>query len=254
MVLKKNIYIIFLWVFCLQIGIEAKEFFYFKNHDEILKFVKNYLPLDPKIIDAGAYDCSDSLRMTYVWPQSQIYAFEPIPENYRLAIKKIKNTPNIICFPYALSEKDGFSKMIVSEWTFKPGKPSESSSILPPKDHLKYCNVVKFPNSIEVQTYTLDSWAKIHNIEKIDMLWLDLQGVELNVLKASPNILSTVKIILSEVEFVEAYEGQYLYDDVKNWLENENFILVGADFNILNPKENGRWFGNALFIKKEIFQ
>ena len=73
-------------------------------------------------------------------------------------------------------------------------------------------------------------------------MWLDLQGMEYEALKSSPKILATVKAILLEVEFVEAYKGQILFKDIKKWLESENFKMVA-----LNHKPT--WFGDALFVR-----
>lgn len=235
-----------------SVPVKVGEYFILKNTNEVLDFVKDFLPVNPTIIDAGAYDGADSKNMAFYWPLGHIYAFEPVPAIYEILNKNIGSISNISTYELALSEKDEISEMFISEWTFDPGKPSASSSLLQPKTHLEHCNVVIFPKTIKVQTYKMDTWAKMNNINHIDMLWLDMQGVELNVLKASPKILSMVKVIWTEVEFDETYKGQFTYSDIKNWLEGEGFIMVGSDFNPYSPIENGRWYGNALFIRKEM--
>ena len=90
------------------------------------------------------------------------------------------------------------------------------------------------------------------SVSKVDMLWLDLQGYELPVLKASPNVLKTVNVICLEVEFVEAYQGQALYDEIKVWLEQNNFELYAANFKKPKVSANDHecWFGDALFVKR----
>jgi hypothetical protein len=93
---------------------------------------------------------------------------------------------------------------------------------------------------------TIDAWAKQGAVQNIDFMWLDMQGYELNALKASPKIFKTVKAVLIEVEFVEAYEGQYMYNDVKQWFEQQGFAMVATDFDVKKPA----WFwGNALFVR-----
>ena len=72
-----------------------------------------------------------------------------------------------------------------------------------------------------------------------------MQGHALSVLKASSHILQTVKAIYTEVGFVEAYEGQPQYEQVKAWLEEQGFEEVGRDF-----EDQQQWFfGNMLFAK-----
>jgi len=73
-------------------------------------------------------------------------------------------------------------------------------------------------------------------------MWLDMQGYELNALKACSAILKTVKVILTEVEFVEAYEGQYLFVEVKQWLEQQGFTMIART-------AYPHWFADALFVR-----
>lgn len=217
---------------------------HFKHPNDALKIAARYLPENPVILEAGAYDGVDTLFMARSFPHAMIYSFEPIPYLYMQLHQKAKIIPNRIrTYQQALSDKDGVGTMYVSEEASSPNIPSQSSSLLAPKEHLVYAKSVTFKNQINVSMTTIDSWAKKHGVEKIDCMWLDMQGFELNALKASPNILKTVKVILTEVEFVEAYEGQYLFKDVKEWLEGQGFTMVAEDFG-----EWG-WFGDALFVR-----
>lgn len=211
----------------------------------VLEVVKLFLPENPVIVDAGAYDGKDDIPLfKKQWPHSKIYAFEPIPDIFdRLKTKEVE-LPGIICYRLALSDKSGKADIFVSVDYSCPTKTSYASSLLRPKEHLKYSELA-FPKKIIVDTITLDEWADQNKIKNIDFLWLDLQGVELNVLKASPKILKTVKVIYTEVEFVEAYEGQYLFKDVDLWLTEQGFKRVARDFSF--PVNN--WFGNAVYVR-----
>ncbi len=64
-----------------------------------------------------------------------------------------------------------------------------------------------------------------------------------------------------EVLFIEAYENQYLYPQIKEWMENNGFELVALDFEervglagkeIVKPGNGYPYFGNALFINKKL--
>lgn len=74
------------------------------------------------------------------------------------------------------------------------------------------------------------------------MLWLDLQGAELLALNSSPKILNTVSVILTEVEFVEAYTNQAQFKEFTKWLRTKGFKLVGINHSNI-------WFGDALFVR-----
>lgn len=211
---------------------------------DVLKIVEHYLPKNPTILEAGAYDGTDTLEIAKFFPQAIIYSFEPIPYLYKhLATKATTNPTRIFAYQKALGDFMGTSVMYVSEESYAPGIPSQSSSLLAPKEHLNYSSTL-FKEKIDVTVTTIDAWAKLAGVDHIDFMWLDMQGYELNALKASPKILKTVKALLTEVEFVEAYEQQYQYNDVKSWLEEQGFTLIAENFG-----ENS-WFGDALFVRK----
>lgn len=211
---------------------------------EALSIAARYLPNNPVIIEAGAYEGVESVGMAKKWPEGLLYCFEPIPELYNKMIFATKDCKNIKTYPYAIGNTVGFAKMYVSEYPYQPGVPSQSSSLLEPKEHLKYSDV-KFSNTISVPITTFDNWAKENKIDHVDLMWLDMQGFELNALKASPDILKTVKVILTEVEHVEAYANQALFSEIKTWLEEQGFVLAARNYYI-------DWMEDALFVRKEL--
>jgi FkbM family methyltransferase len=238
--------IIYSMVFVIMASVKnISGYIHFQFPIEALRLAASYLPKNPIIIEAGSYDGTDCIEILRFFPKSTIYAFEPIPYLYKKLVAKAKRYPGrIYTSNKALSDSVGIADMYVSEEPGAPGIPSQSSSLLAPKDHLIYSGTL-FKEKIEVQTTTIDAWAAEQGINRIDFMWLDMQGYELHALKASPNILKTVKVILTEVEHVEAYAGQYLFKDMKEWLESEGFTMIAENFGTF-----GNWFGDALFVRK----
>ena len=111
-----------------------------------------------------------------------------------------------------------------------------------PKEHLIEHPNVSFNEDISVNTITLDDWASDHHIDRIDLLWLDLQGSEPAVIEASPKILSTVKAIYTEVSIKEIYKGTLLYPKFRSQLESKGFRV---------EREELAWedAGNVLFVR-----
>lgn len=221
----------------------------------VLDFVEKYLSKEPVIVEAGAFNGSDSLKMIKKWPKAKLHAFEPVPEIFTLLIKNTKRVKNIYCYPVALSDFSGKTML----YTEAPGYCTGSGSLLPAKDHSVHSNIL-FSGTIVVDALTLDDWAKENGIKHIDFMWLDMQGYELNVLRCS-EIALTAKAIYTEMEFVEAYQGQYLYKDVVEWMEANGFILAAIDFDPEQPfkkiprtKLPGKcWYGNGIFLNKRYF-
>lgn len=226
-----------------------KPYVYFNSHAGSLRIARKYLPINPVIIDAGAFHGLESCMMATIWPKGYVHCFEPVTELYNTVLSNISKYKNISAYPFALGEEKGTQIMYLSTDPSNKGPVSMSSSLSPPKEHLDYCGIL-FEGTQTVRVTTIDQWAAEHNIPKIDMLWLDMQGGELAALKASPTILSTVSVIVAELEFVEAYEGQPLYLEVRSWLEEQGFALVAGNFTF--PKDPNQWFGDGIFVRKEL--
>jgi FkbM family methyltransferase len=210
------------------------------------------LPENPAILEAGAYDGIDSVKLAHFWPSAKIYSFEPVPELYSKMMTQTKACTNIYCFPFALGKKTGWEKFFLSINLEDASLYGPSGSLLPPKEHLNW-SPTEFRGTVNVPTLTIDEWAEMYAIPRIDLMWLDMQGMELDALRASPNILSKVSIIYTEVEFVEAYAEQGLYQDILSFLEQNGFVEYGRNFE--SPFNGGYgWYGDALFVRKECLE
>jgi len=212
-----------------------------KTMDQILSIVRCYVPEDAHILEAGSYDGKESCELSEYWPKGVVYSFEPVSELYERVVANTKHRSNIKTYHMALGDRVGATDIFVSEWNSKPGVAGQSSSIISPKEHLVYAPWVLFPRSERVELTTIDAWARQESVTRIDMIWLDVQGVAYEVLKASPEILSTTKAILIELEFVEAYEGQHLAHDVHPMLTEKGFVLMGV--------RPWGWFADFLYIR-----
>lgn len=224
------------------------------NHEttlEVLTFVQKWLPEDPVIIEAGSYDGHDTIQMAKFWPKGKIFTFEPVPQLFSQTKQSAAGYSNIECYPLALADVSEKKCFYVSKIN---GEIFASSSLLHPKEHLVYYPEILFPSTIEVEGVALDDWARWRGLTHIDFLWLDMQGFELFCLKNS-QLAAQANAIYLEVEFIEAYAGQYLYEDICAWMSSQGFELVGADF-LEDQKADlirkRRFWGNCLFVKSAI--
>lgn len=199
--------------------------------------LRKHLPKCPVIVDCGAHDGADSVLLASIY-NATVYAFEPIPQIFSRLLQRAKKEPRIYPQNMALGRLNGEHQMYVSA-----GTSDASSSLLPPKEHLKDHPEVIFPEVVVVQVKTLDSWAKDNSVDKIDMLWLDMQGSELDMLVASPRILATVGLIHTEVALKECYEGGVHYSDLKDFLMQFGFNVL------IEAIPEGADMGNVVFIK-----
>lgn len=215
------------------------------NSHKAFEVIKPFLPENPVIVEAGAFDGNDTRKMALQWPQGIIHAFEPVPEIYKRLLKNTDMLINVRQYPLALSDHTGTSEFYISEKPTKPGVASQAGSLHKPKERLSRSPII-FPRMTTVQTITLDQWANENGISTIDLLWLDTQGHELAILQAAPKMIHNIKVVLAEVSFIESYEGQPLYKDVVAWMSHHGFEQVGCDF----VDDTKSFFGNALFVRR----
>ena len=125
----------------------------------------------------------------------------------------------------------------------------ESSSIFKPANHLADYPWVQFPATVKLQSFTLD---RVYNAiaaqrpdiaAAFDLLFMDVQGAELEVLKGASHVLNQVNYIYTEVGIGGGYEGDVELIDLMHYLR-------AFDFRLFELGMNAEGWGNALFIKK----
>ena len=204
----------------------------FSNGEEMLLYIKNYLPENPVILEAGGHHGEDTKRMKALWPKSIQYVFEPLPKSFEKLSTNTKDLANVNRFPYALSDHVG-----KASFYYNPQNDGASSIGSP-----VYYNESEFEKvPLEVQCITLDEWAKKNGITHIDFMWLDMEGHELYALENASTILDSVKAIFTEINFVHTRNGACLYTDLKAFLESKGFKEV--------HKLDYHRFGDALFMR-----
>ena len=216
----------------------------FKSHQTI-DIITPYLPENPVIVEAGAYNGLDTIKIAHHWPQGTVHAFEPVPDIFTRLQQTTASYKNINIYNVALSDVDGTALLYLAEKKEKPGVVTQASSLHAPKERLQVSPII-FPRTLSVPTITLDTWSQRYNITHVDMLWLDVQGHELAVLKAAPTLLKTVSAVLLEVAFIQAYAEQPSVDEVMTWMSTAGFTCVARDF----VDENQWFFGNLLFVRQ----
>src|SRR5262245_30523630 len=104
----------------------------------------------------------------------------------------------------------------------------------------------------EIECMTLADFVSANGIAHIDFIKLDTQGTELEILRGAQGILDRVSIIRSEVEFVDLYEGQSLFDDMVSELSSRGFRFVDfGEGQRRGPQPGKRIWADAIFARRE---
>ena len=113
-----------------------------------------------------------------------------------------------------------------------------SSSIKKPTDViLQTYPHMKFDESQPVDVISLDDFCAENKVESIHLIWADIQGAELDMIKGGIDALKKTKYLYTEYNTIEVYEGcpnlQDLLNALPDWEVVEDF---GSDVLLINKK------------------
>lgn len=209
-----------------------------------LDLVAKFLPDNPVIFEAGGHYGDDSVRLAARWPKSKVISFEANPSAFVKFLEKTKSIDTISGYNLAVNTYNGQACLNVCYGTTGDNPIFEgASSLLEASEGQK----VHYQGpKIIVPCVVLDDWCKQKNIDHFDFMWLDLEGLELQILKSSPQILSKVKVIYTETNLFDFRIGMTRYADLKAFLEQSGFKLLS------------HWYtdglqGDAIFVRSDLY-
>jgi FkbM family methyltransferase len=153
---------------------------------------------------------------------------------------KFGTDENVIIFNELIFDEE-------KEVNFGLANNGASSSILPLKEHKKYYPNIHYDGYLLKTCKRLDTLLDENNIDikQYNGLVMDVQGVELNVLKSFEKYIKQMDFIQSEINVEELYEGCCLIDDFDNFLLTFGFKRV-----VTKLWDDGAvGWGDALYIK-----
>lgn len=209
-----------------------------------LNLISKFLPSNPIILEAGAHYGLDTVNFYKLWPLSRVLAFEPNPSAFEKLAKQTAGLENVSLYNFGLSDNPGTALFYVCYGTEGNNPEFEgASSLLPPSESME---IHYGGPRIEITCVLLDDWCKQNGVDHIDFMWLDMEGMELQVLKSSPEILDTVKVIYTETNMYPFRIGTTGYQELRSFLESSGFKLLS------------HWYlkglqGDAIFIRSEIY-
>jgi FkbM family methyltransferase len=145
--------------------------------------------LQPKtVLDIGANIGVTSVLMAQKYPEAQIYAFEPVPENFELLERNTAGYSNIHCFAFALGDRDAELSIRASD---DPANFGGFSFFEAGTDTQKKSNV---------QLRHVNHVLKELRLESVDLIKIDTEGAEHSILTTlDPAILEKVQWITGEL-------------------------------------------------------
>jgi FkbM family methyltransferase len=190
---------------------------------------------DAKIIfDVGANIGQSAQSYRRLYPQAEIWSFEPFPSTYKNlcgAISDAKFHP----MELALSDR-------IAKTELNVGAESITNSFLRRQSDSG--------ETIEVQTDTIDHFCWERGISNIDILKVDVEGAEERVFKGAREMFSrgAIKSVFVEVYFRPVYDRMPLFGDLDMQLKRFGFGLCGL-YSLSSSGDGFLNFGNALYLR-----
>lgn len=187
------------------------------------------------IFEFGSRFGEDTVSIAKNFPGACIYAFECNPNTVEACRKHCAQYSNIILTEKAISNKVGFIDFfpvdINASICSNEATAHGSSSLLKLDYDKKTAQILNAnfvqQDAITVETTTLKNFMDEHKIDKIDFMWMDIQGAEIMALEGLGENIDKVAVIHTEVCFRQIYAGQAFFLDINKFLINRNFVLAG---------------------------
>jgi FkbM family methyltransferase len=214
------------------------------------------------IFELGSRDILDAIKLQNRY-NSTVYAFECNPDcllqcelNYNATNEytksRVKLVKMAVCendgptsfFPFDLSKYNNMGSSSMLKIDFSRRELSDPDY-----------NIPNPQKEIVVEGIRLDTFMANNEIDRVDMICMDLQGYELNALKSMGEQLKSVKYILTECSIDNTYINGASFVELNNYLQ-----LYGFEYKCSNkygysyPDLDCRGFSefDALFINTHL--
>jgi FkbM family methyltransferase len=179
----------------LDLRMECLSFYLGEYEPENLRVLLTFLPSEGTFIDIGANIGFFSVPVAHRRRETQgrVYAFEPIPANYSELLKNIRLN--------GLEGKIIPSNLAISNFNGRLRMQIFASDCRQTANAVPLTNWAGYPTNIncEVDAVRFDDWIKGTDIDRIDVMKIDVEGHEVHVFEGMMETLSKYRpVIYSE--------------------------------------------------------
>jgi FkbM family methyltransferase len=152
---------------------------------------------------------------------ARLYGFEPDEAECARLARRYQDRPEVVVVPAALGRRRGTANLHLTREPacaslYPPGPATRRHPAMAP---------MRLGGVERVTLETLDDWASVAGVPRVDVLKADTQGSELDVLAGAEASLRHVRALELEVEFNPIYDDQPLFGDVDRFLRDRGFVL-----------------------------
>lgn len=184
------------------------------------KFLKHLNVEDFKyVFEVGARYGDESIMLSKVFKNANIYSFEINPLTVDECEKKLQGFEKVTFYNFGLGDKDEYLPF----YSFFQGNDG-ASSLLKREDFVTTQKEIG-----DVKITTLKKFTSNVNVPYIDLLCMDVQGFELNILKGASNYIKNINYIIMEEPkkgIKSPYVGCPSSEDIYQFMKENKFLEI----------------------------
>ena len=190
------------------------------------KYIKDYSfdTVEVKnIVEIGAKDCVESLTFAAMFPNAHITAFECNPDLISLCKFNSGMSDRITVVDKMVTDKPENTTFYIPDG--EPGMGSMKECLLP-------------GSPVSVETVRMDDYL---GDEEIDLLWIDVQGAELDVLNSFGSKLKNVKRVYCEMNllpmrYYDSSSPSEITDKLMDFKIDETYLISKNEVHVILTK------------------
>jgi len=190
------------------------------------------------ILDIGANHGQSALRFAREFPGAEIYSFEPVPDNFKILSARCSRHARIELIPKGLGRVAADVDIGLSD------NPGGNSILLG----------ASAQRTVIISLSTLDSFVEERQLKKIDLLKIDVEGLEMDVLEGATKSFSEgrIRFVYAECIFEpDASSPHTLLSDLSAFLVKYGLALFACYHESFSLRA-GSAMGNVLFANKAL--
>lgn len=196
-----------------------------KKESAYFNFLNEIKDEDGVFLDVGANIGVTSYHAAKMYPNTEVFSFEPIPLNLSILQKIVKryHLNNVTIVPKALSDKKGELTMVL---------PKEQNVTLHGLAHVVHESMEKFNegDNYTVEAVSLDAWISEQNISTIKGIKLDVENFEFVVLQGANRILTEIRPVI----FTELWDNQNRNDCFDMFTSHNYKVTVASESGLVD--------------------
>jgi len=187
------------------------------------------------VFDVGANIGDVTLAAVRSFPNAHIYSFEPVRATYQTLCENIRNYSDRIT-PYNFGFFNASEVLDIHIASFHGASSILDQSLA----HKSVHPHITETGTESIQVYTLDSFMAGKSIDRIDIVKIDVEGVELEVIAGGRETFENkVDNVFIELSFLRRNRESPYWVEICKSLYDSGFMLVNV-YDVARYVENGR--------------